>query len=219
MTDTQTPVASHRFAKAPHLWALGVGAVISGDFFGWQSALIAGFDGLLVTLSIVTVLYVLLSFSIAELSTTLPAGGGPYVFALHGIGRPAAFFAGLAESLKVIITCAVVVTGIGSYLNSLLDLDSDYGPLWWCVFYVLFVVLNVVGIELSFRIQLFTTVLSVILLLVGAQSNDFLASVIGAIVFFALGGVYYFHSVKPYLGAAKAIRDPLLSSSDVAHKI
>jgi amino acid transporter len=166
MTDTQTPVASHRFAKAPHLWALGVGAVISGDFFGWQSALIAGFDGLLVTLSIVTVLYVLLSFSIAELSTTLPAGGGPYVFALHGIGRPAAFFAGLAESLKVIITCAVVVTGIGSYLNSLLDLDSDYGPLWWCVFYVLFVVLNVVGIELSFRIQLFTTVLSVILLLV-----------------------------------------------------
>jgi amino acid transporter len=112
------------------------------------------------------VLYVLLSFSIAELSTTLPAGGGPYVFALHGIGRSAAFFAGLAESLKVIITCAVVVTGIGSYLNSLLDLGEDYAPLWWILFYVLFVGLNVMGVELSFRIQLVTTVLSVVLLLV-----------------------------------------------------
>ncbi|GAB9466921.1 hypothetical protein Gpo141_00004284 [Globisporangium polare] len=165
MTDTQT-TTSHRFAKAPHLWALGVGAVISGDFFGWQAAMVAGFDGLLVILSIVTVLYVLLSFSIAELSTTLPAGGGPYIFALHGIGRSAAFFAGLAESLKVVVTCAVVVTGIGSYLNQLLGLGEDYAPLWWCLFYVLFVILNVLGVELSFRIQLVATLLSVALLLV-----------------------------------------------------
>ncbi|TYZ62062.1 hypothetical protein PybrP1_010062 [[Pythium] brassicae (nom. inval.)] len=167
MTDTQTAAnESHRFAKAPHLWALGVGAVVSGDFFGWQAGLIAGFDGLLVILSIVTVLYVLLSFSIAELSTTLPSGGGPYIFALHGIGRSAAFFAGLAESLKVIITCAVVVTGIGSYLNQLLELDTDYAPIWWIIFYVVFVALNIMGVELSFRIQLVTTLLSVALLLV-----------------------------------------------------
>ncbi|DAZ99952.1 TPA: hypothetical protein N0F65_008759 [Lagenidium giganteum] len=157
---------SHRYARAPHLWALGVGAVISGDFFGWQSALIAGFDGLLIILAVVTVLYVLLSFSIAELSTTLPTGGGPYVFALHGIGKNAAFFAGLAEALKVVTTCAVVVVGIGSYLNQLLNLGEAYGPIWWVLFYVLFVTLNVLGIELSFRIQLVSTLVSVVLLLV-----------------------------------------------------
>jgi ethanolamine permease len=160
------PVESHRYAKAPHLWALGVGAVISGDFFGWQSGLVAGFDGLLIILALVTVLYVLLSFSIAELCTTVPSGGGPYVFALHAIGPRAAFFAGLAESLKVVITCAVVVTGISSYMNQLLDLSSDYGPLWWAIFYVVFVSLNVVGIEMTFRVQAFTTVVSVIILLV-----------------------------------------------------
>ncbi|KAE9036434.1 hypothetical protein PR003_g7114 [Phytophthora rubi] len=103
MTDGTNSV---RYAKAPHLWALGVGAVVSGDFFGWQSGLVAGFDGLLILLALVTVLYVLLSFSIAELCTTVPVGGGPYVFALHAIGPRAAFFAGLAESLKVVITCA-----------------------------------------------------------------------------------------------------------------
>lgn len=157
---------SRRYAKAPHLWALGVGAVVSGDFFGWQSGLVAGFDGLLIILSFVTVLYVLLAFSIAELSTTVPSGGGPYVFALHAIGPRAAFFAGLAESLKVVITCAVVVTGISSYMNQLLSLSSDYGPIWWLIFYVLFVSLNIVGVEMTFRVQAFTTVVSVLILLV-----------------------------------------------------
>ncbi|GLE05889.1 hypothetical protein PINS_up015070 [Pythium insidiosum] len=157
---------AHRYARVPHLWALGVGAVISGDFFGWQAALTAGFNGVLIILSVVTVLYVLLSFSIAELSTTVPAGGGPYVFALHGIGRTSAFFAGIAESLKVITTCAVIAVGIGSYLTQLLGTSDSLNPLWWTIFYVLFAALNIMGVVLSFRIQLVATVLSVILLLV-----------------------------------------------------
>ncbi|KAG6586711.1 Amino acid/polyamine transporter [Phytophthora cinnamomi] len=129
-----------RYAKTPHLWALGVGAVISGDFFGWQAALVAGFDGLLILLAVVTVQYVLLSFSIAELSATVPHGGGPYVFALHGIGKTAAFFAGIA--------------------------DSDFGPIWWLACYLIFVTLNIMGVEMTFRVQAAATVMSVIVLLV-----------------------------------------------------
>ncbi|KAL8004776.1 putative amino acid/polyamine transporter I [Plasmopara halstedii] len=157
---------NQRYAKVPHLWALGVGAVVSGNFFGWQSGLVAGFDGLLIILVVVTVLYVLLAFSIAELSTTVPSGGGPYIFALHAFGPCTAFFAGLAESLKVVITCAVVITGISSYMNQLLNLSSDCSPIWWFVFYVVFVSLNIVGVEVTFRVQAFTTVISVLILLV-----------------------------------------------------
>ncbi|GMF26212.1 unnamed protein product [Phytophthora lilii] len=51
-------------------------------------------------------------------------------------------------------------------MNQLLDLSSDYGPIWWAVFYVLFVSLNIVGIEMTFRVQAFATVVSVIILLV-----------------------------------------------------
>lgn len=158
--------AKQRYARAPHLWALGVGAVVSGNFFGWQAALVAGFDGLLVTLSVVTVLYVLLSFSIAELSTMLPTGGGPYVFALHGMGHSAAFFAGLAESLKVVATCAVANVGIGSYLNQLIGCSSAFGPLWWAIMYCVFVLLNISGVQMSFGIQLVATLFSLMLLLV-----------------------------------------------------
>ncbi|KAE9288740.1 hypothetical protein PF008_g26060 [Phytophthora fragariae] len=155
-----------RYAKTPHLWALGVGTVISGDFFGWQSSLVAGFDGLLILLSIVTVQYVLLSFSIAELSATVPHGGGPYVFALHGIGKTAAFFAGIAECLKVVVTTAVAATGIASYFAELIGVGAEYGPIWWIACYIIFVTLNIVGVEMTFRVQVVVTVVSVFLLLV-----------------------------------------------------
>lgn len=95
---------THRYAKVPQLWALGVGTVIGGDFYGWQSTLIAGFYGMLIIMAFVTVLYTLLSFSIAELSATIPSGGGPYVFSLHGIGPRAAYFAGLAETTSSMLT-------------------------------------------------------------------------------------------------------------------
>ncbi|MGZ5393801.1 MAG: hypothetical protein ACXWD3_18760, partial [Mycobacterium sp.] len=40
------------------LWALGVAAVISGDFFGWNFGLAeAGFGGLLIATVVVTVMY------------------------------------------------------------------------------------------------------------------------------------------------------------------
>ncbi|ETV92986.1 hypothetical protein H310_12970 [Aphanomyces invadans] len=119
----------HRFAPAPHLWALGVGAVISGDIFGWQTALSAGFLGLVVNLVIASALYILLSFSIAELSTSIPCGGGPYAFAHRALGSTAAYFAGLAEVLKVVVTVAVISVGIGSYMNQLLRLEEGNGPI------------------------------------------------------------------------------------------
>ncbi|CAK4623073.1 hypothetical protein LEN26_011647 [Aphanomyces euteiches] len=163
MTET---AHSTRFARAPHLWALGVGAVVSGDFFGWQSALSAGFLGLVVNLLIASVLYILLSFSIAELSTSVPCGGGPYAFASRALGSTSAYFAGLAEVLKVIVTVSVIVTGIGSYMNQLLSLEEKISIVWWAVFYVLFTSLNISGVALSFRVQLAATVLSVVILLV-----------------------------------------------------
>ena len=61
--------ALRRHARVLHLWALGVGAVISGDFFGWNFGLIeGGFGGMLIALAITTLLFAGLCFSIAEMS-------------------------------------------------------------------------------------------------------------------------------------------------------
>ncbi len=66
-----------RHAGALHLWALGVAAVISGDFFGWNFGLTAGgFGGMFLALTIMTIMYGGLCFSIAEMSPALPHTGG-----------------------------------------------------------------------------------------------------------------------------------------------
>ncbi|GMF19873.1 unnamed protein product [Phytophthora lilii] len=157
---------NHRYAKTPHLWALGVGTVIGGEFYGWQSSLIAGFNGLFVILAFVTVLYTLLTFSIAEMSASIPSGGGPYVFSLHGICPKAAYFAGLAETIKVIATVSTTFYSIFLYLDALFGLDSSYGPLWWIGLNVLFVSLNILGVEATFRVQVFATLLSTVMLVI-----------------------------------------------------
>ncbi|MBC7359185.1 MAG: amino acid ABC transporter permease, partial [Desulfacinum sp.] len=65
-----------RYARVWHLWALGVGAVISGDFFGWNFGLAAGgFGGLLLANVIITLMYLGLCFSIAEMTAALPHTG------------------------------------------------------------------------------------------------------------------------------------------------
>ena len=47
-----------RHAGAWDLWAMGVGAVISGDFFGWNFGLVAGgYGGMLAAVAVMTVLY------------------------------------------------------------------------------------------------------------------------------------------------------------------
>jgi ethanolamine permease len=64
-----------RHAGVWSLWALGVAAVISGDFFGWNFGLAYGFGGLLVATLAITVMYFGLCYSIAEMSPALPSQG------------------------------------------------------------------------------------------------------------------------------------------------
>ena len=159
-----------RFAGAWSLWALGVGAVISGDFFGWNFGLLAGgFGGLLVATVIVAVMYVGMCFSIAEMSPALPHTGGAYSFARTAMGPWGGFITGLAESMEYILTPAVIVVGIGGYMgsitNDLLGLDLA-APLWWAVFYTLFVGVNILGVEITFRFTIFITFLALAILLV-----------------------------------------------------
>ena len=77
-----------RYARVWSLWALGVGAVISGDFFGWNFGLAAGgFGGLLIATVVITVMYIGLCFSISEMSPALPHTGGAYSFGRSAMGR------------------------------------------------------------------------------------------------------------------------------------
>jgi ethanolamine permease len=158
-----------RHAGVWSLWALGVGAVISGDFYGWNFGLsTAGFGGLLIATVIIAIMYYGLCYSIAEMSPALPHTGGAYSFARSAMGPWGGFLTGLAENMEYVITPAVVVGAMGLLMQALVvdmfDVTGDpwwnSEPFWWAVFYVIFVGVNVIGIEATMRFTVVITVLA-----------------------------------------------------------
>ncbi len=154
-----------RYAGIWSLWALGVGAVISGHFSGWNFGFATGgWGGMLAAGAIIAVMYLGLSLSIAEMSPALPHTGAAYSFARTAMGPWGGFITGLCENVEYVITPAVIVTFITAYVNSILGLDAAYSPLVWVAFYAIFLGLNVFGLELSFKVTLVVTILSLAVL-------------------------------------------------------
>jgi ethanolamine permease len=156
-----------RHARVLHLWAMGVGAVISGDFFGWNFGLAAGgFGGMLAALVAMTVMYIGLCYSIAEMSPALPHAGGAYSFARTSMGPWAGYITGLAENMEYILTPAVIVVGIGGYLGAVFGTPPAWQPFWWLICYGLFVALNIWGVEMTFFVSLVVTLIALAVLAV-----------------------------------------------------
>ena len=173
-----------RHAGMWSLWGLGVGAVISGEFYGWNFGLgTGGFGGLFIAAGLMAVMYYGLVYSIAEMSPALPHTGGAYSFARSAMGPWGGFLTGLAENMEYVITPAVVVGAMGLLMQQIVvGLFSAGGhfdeaglvvgatwwnslPFWWAVFYILFVGINVIGIETTMRFTVTITVLSIAVLL------------------------------------------------------
>ncbi|MEY4575804.1 MAG: hypothetical protein RL701_507, partial [Pseudomonadota bacterium] len=156
-----------RHARVWSLWALGVGAVISGQFSGWNLGLAAGgWGGMFIAALIVAVMYWSLCFSLSELSPALPHTGGAYSFARATLGPFGGFVTGLAESIEYIMTPAVIVFFIGNYLSAIFDTPASFAPVWWVASYALFGWLNYAGVELSFKVSIVVTLLALAILTV-----------------------------------------------------
>ncbi len=159
-----------RYAGVWSLWALGVVAVISGDFFGWNYGLAAGgFGGHAIATAIIATMYVGICFSLAELSPALPHTGGAYSFARTAMGPWGGFITGLAENMEYVLTPAVIVVGIAGYMSSITAYVFGVvvpDPVWWAVFYLAFVGLNVLGVEITFKFTVAITTVALAILLV-----------------------------------------------------
>jgi ethanolamine permease len=157
------------------LWAMGVGAVISGDFYGWNYGLEnSGFGGLLVATGIMAVMYFCMVFTVAELSAALPHAGGFFSFTRNAFGPLGGFICGLTDVIEYVITPAVIVIGISKYMNVLV-FGAEADPsititiitiLWWALAYGIFVLINIIGVSLSLRMGLIFAGLAACVLLV-----------------------------------------------------
>jgi ethanolamine permease len=150
-----------RYAGIWSLWALGVGAVISGHFSGWNFGFATGgWGGMLVAGILIAIMYLGLTYSIAEMSPALPHTGAAYSFARSSMGPWGGFITGLFENVEYVLTPAVICTFISAYFGSITGLPTEVYPLLWIVFYVIFLALNIFGVALSYRVTLAVTLIS-----------------------------------------------------------
>src|SRR5215510_2487885 len=156
-----------RYAGLFSLWALGVAAVISGEFSGWNLGFnVGGWGGMFIGTIIITIMYLGLTYSIAEMSPALPHTGGAYSFARTAFGPWGGFITGVAENIEYVLTPAVIVYFIGTYLTAIFDTPAAFQPLWWIFGYIVFVGFNIRGVELSFMVTIMMTLLAIGILVV-----------------------------------------------------
>lgn len=135
-----------------NLWVIGVGIVISGNYFGWNFGLASsGYVGMLIAVGVMAIMYTFMSFGISELSTALPYAGGPSSFARRAMGPFVGFITGTGVVLQYVIAAPVVAIGIGAYINFLFPMINPIVSA--AVMYVFFMIVHIIGIKEYARLE------------------------------------------------------------------
>jgi ethanolamine permease len=148
-----------------HIWAIAVGLVISGEYFGWNYGwAVGGTMGLLIATIIVTVLYLTFVFSFTELTTSIPNAGGPFAYAFKAIGPVGGFVAGFATLAEFLLAAPAIAFALGGYMHFLYPAFDVLYTAIGC--YVVFTIINLFGIKESAVFTLIVTLLAVVELLI-----------------------------------------------------
>ncbi len=112
-----------------HIWALGVGAVITGEYFGWNGGLgIAGPTGMLLASLFVCALYMAWVLSLSELSVAMPFAGGPLAYGRRAVGPWFGFTMGWSMFLESLFAAIGTAIATGGYIYFVISLLSDALP-------------------------------------------------------------------------------------------
>ncbi|PWJ54281.1 ethanolamine permease [Dyadobacter jejuensis] len=161
----QSKTSLKKVLKPIHLWAIAVGLVISGEYFGWNYGWgVSGTVGFLIATLIVTVLYITFIYSFTELTTSIPQAGGPFAYAHRAFGPWGGLVAGYATLVEFLIAPPAIAFALGSYTHFLYPQLSVLQVAIAC--YVIFIGINMLGIKESATFSLFVTILAVVELLV-----------------------------------------------------
>jgi ethanolamine permease len=173
MAETSTEHLK-RVLKPIHLWAIAVGLVISGEYFGWNLGWsVSGTIGFLIAAVLVTVMYITFIFSYTELTTSIPHAGGAFAYAYRAIGPFGGLIAGYATLIDFLLATPAIAISLGSYLHFLYPVVPVTESA--LVFNVLFILLNISGVKESATFSVFITILAVaeLLLYMGVVGPHF----------------------------------------------
>lgn len=207
------------------LWGIAVGLVISGEYFGWSYGWAsAGTLGFTVTALFIAAMYTTFIFSFTELTTSIPHAGGPFAYSKAAFGPAGGYLAGAATLIEFVFAPPAIALAIGAYLNVQFPaLDPKLAAVGA---YIVFMALNIAGVQIAATFELLVTLLAIFELLVfmgvvapgfsvahfvkGGWSGDdrfSLASVPGmfAAIPFA---IWFFLAIEGVAMAAEEAKDP-----------
>ncbi len=142
------------------LWGLGVGYVISGMYFGWNTGLDKGGTlGLAIATLFILIMYIAFSLSYSELACAIPKAGGVFDYTSRAFGKDIGFVAGMAQWIEFVFAPPAIAIGIGSYFQKLLP---SVDIIWFAVIaYFLFTAINILGVKISATFELIVTIIAV----------------------------------------------------------
>src|SRR5947207_6663479 len=133
------------------IWALGVGAVITGEYFGWNLGLKDnGPVAMLVASLIVCLLYLTWVLALAELSVAMPFAGGPLAYGRRAVDSSLGFVMGWSMFLECQFAAISTVIATGGYIAFLLN-PEDPNPTFSVVAalatVLIFFILHALGVK------------------------------------------------------------------------
>lgn len=224
MTDRSKPQLAKSLGPV-QLWAIAVGLVISGEYFGWSYGWAsAGTLGFLIATIFVALMYLALIFSYTELTTAMPRAGGPFVYVSAAFGHRAGLVAGYASTAEFIFAPPAIALAIGSYLHVQFPaLPPKAGAV---IAYLLFMGVNIAGVQVAASFELIVTVAAIIELFIfmgvvwpgfswhrfvthgWAGTDHFSWSVLGGIAASVPFAIWFFLAIEGVALTAEEARSP-----------
>ncbi len=161
-----------------HIWALGVGVVITGEYFGWNLGLRDnGPVAMLVASLIVCLLYLTWVLALSELSVALPFAGGPLAYGRRAADPSLGFVMGWSMLLECQFATIATALATGGYIAFLVNPEGpDAAVATWAALatVVIFFLLHTWGVQeqsWAMIVMTYGAILGLVIFWVAAATN------------------------------------------------
>jgi ethanolamine permease len=173
-TETRRKTETSRLLKVlgpMHIWALGVGIVLVGEFMGWNFTIAKGGSlGSIIACWVIGILFISLIMINTEIGSVIPEAGGQYAMAKYMLGPLASFNIGLMLVFEYVMLEAADALVVGQIMKSL---NPEVQALPYIILSLLFLTyLNYRGVYATLTLNFFITAIAFItifILLFGAH--------------------------------------------------
>lgn len=155
-----------------HVWALGVGIVLVGQFMGWNYTIEKGGSlGSIIACWAIAILYISLIVINTEMGSVIPEAGGQYAMAKYLLGPLAAFNVGLMLVFEYVMLEAADALVVGQILQTI---SPDIQPLPYIILSLLALTyLNYRGVQATLNFNIVLTGIAFLTILVLLFSTKF----------------------------------------------